>query len=80
MRLFNADTDTDDVFSVFFYKFYRYSDEKILTDKKRPQIVGLRRNATSSKREMFTNRKPTLDFVLTLSTKFCSVCHRFTYI
>ena len=44
-------------------------------NKKSPQIVGLRRNTKGSKREMFTNRKPTHDFVLTLSAKFCSICH-----
>ena len=45
-------------------------------NKKSPHIVGLRRNATCSKCEMFTNRKPTHDFVLTLNTKFCSISHR----
>ena len=45
-------------------------------NKKSPQIVGLRLNVTCSKHEMFTNRKPTNDSVLTLRTKCCSICLR----
>ena len=44
--------------------------------QEKPTNCGLRRNARYSKHEMFNNRKPTHDFVLTLNTMFCSSCHR----
>ena len=46
-----------------------------ISDKKSPPIVGFRRNATCSKRELF-NVKLIHDFVLTFSTKFCNISHR----
>ena len=46
---------------------------KIVKKKKSPQIVGLGRNAN----KVLTNCKHThATSVLTLSTKFCSICHR----
>ena len=63
----------------FLHYFFSSETETVkIWLQENPTNCGLRQNTTCLKHEheMFTNRKPIHDFILTLNTKLCSICCR----